>query len=141
MRLTVENCSLINSKSICIHDYIVIGLVYKYSDDKIKLYLKEPISNVNYEIEFDNVLGFKAITCDFWGSSPHVLDWEVQPKEEHEIVKEICEKQLQYRYTESKWNPNKEYIESVITLSSGDIFSFVCEQILFSIANNFNMVL
>ena len=69
--------------------------------------------------------------CQFWGESPNVLDWEVSDNER--LIKEIIKKQNNNKklYKDSLVDEEMFYIETIITLTSGDTINIVCEYVEF----------
>lgn len=132
MKLDITNGNLINSKDIDIHDWIFKEIGFNYKEKKMCVCLQNPQSNIKEEIiEFVNVIGFNMTSSDFWGKSPHVLDWEYVEKDEQVLINGLFEKKNFHQYMYSSLNDDINYIESNITLSSGDLLMVACEYILF----------
>lgn len=130
MRIDVINGEVINKKEVSIHDFIFNGLNYNYKENTVCIYLLNAETNKkNITITYLNVIAFTMIACDFWGSSPHILDWEFVKGEEQLLTNNIIETKESHKYTYSKIDNAKRYMETIITFSSGDTLTIVCEYI------------
>ena len=94
MRIDAFNYTAIDS-DVYIHDFLFEDMQYNYIQNKITIRLINETSPERKEIiEFYNVIGFDMVACDFWGTSPYVLDWESIEKENQKLVKKfLAEKQ------------------------------------------------
>lgn len=130
MKITYFNKNIIDNK-INIHDSIFRG--FNYDDENKTLLLKMNNYCVNkvFTILFYNVLILNCEMCQFWGKSPNVLEWRVSKEET--FIKKIIQKQNSNKEL-SKYSlvdQRKNYIETIITLTSGDTINIVCEYIEF----------
>ena len=131
MIINNSNGNIINSKSVCLHDDIVKNLSFERKNNILELLVKKDgFTDKTYTICFTGVLGFQMTACDFWGKSPHILDFE--------YVDDSNRKMLPYLHSikNDPINPNckllhdKEYIETVLAFGSGDKLEVVCETII-----------
>ena len=130
MRIDHKNKKIIDKK-INIHDSIFEGFSYDEGEKILLLKLKNYCLNKIFKLQFCNILVMNCEMCQFWGQSPNILNWEVS--DEEKLIKDIMKKQNNnkelYRY--SIVNTEEAYIETIITLTSGDTISTVCEYIEF----------
>lgn len=130
--INVDNGTLLNSKEVYIHDDILEELKFTRSEKTICLSILKVNKNSRkrYSIEFINVIGFEMTSCDFWGSSPHILDFEYLDNNEHTIIPNLFEKKYEYRDLSCNLNDKNKYIETMITFVSGDQLRIACESII-----------
>lgn len=132
MKIDYFNGDIINTNKINIHDYIFKDLKFDYSKKNVYVsLLSSNLGNGTITIKFLNVLGFNMISCDFWGKSPHVLDWECVKGEEQLLTSKLLEEKHRHDYSNSKLDEFTNYIETVMTLTSGDLLTITCECIDF----------
>ncbi len=124
MRIDKSNCKIINSKKNYIHDAIFDDVVFNYQ--KKVLYVS--IQNKSKIIEFYNVIGFNITACDYWGEDPFVFDWEYN--DNFHLVEDLFVKK-ESNSNHSRLNNKEDFIETIITLSSGDKLIIACEYIIF----------
>ena len=68
-------------------------------------------------------------SCDFWGHSPHILDFEYMESENRLIIPKLFDKEKLYPGC-SRLTKQEEYIETLITFSSGDQLRIACQEIV-----------
>lgn len=126
MKIDKSNCKIINSKEIYIHDAIFNDVVFNYQKKALYVF----IQNKNKIIEFHNVIGFDMTSCDYWGDDPFVFDWEYN--DNFHLVEDLFVKN-ESNFNCSRLNNKKkeDFIETIITLSSGDKLIIACEYIIF----------
>lgn len=131
MIINAANAKILNSGEIYIHDDILEDLHFDHIKYKLRLTVADELVEENkYYIDFLNVVGFKMSSCDFWGRSPHIFDFEYVDSDDNTIVLELL-KRVQKDSPCRLDNP-KKYFESVITFTSGDRLIVACESIVFS---------
>jgi len=128
MIIDASNGSIINSKAICIHDDIVDELHFWRSSKKLHLSVKKENGN-DYSIDYLEVIGFEITSCDFWGSSPHILDFEYVEKLENTIIPALFMKNNTSSTLFCSLDNQDAYFESKITFSSGDCLKVACKSI------------
>ena len=131
MRIDAFNYTAIDS-DVYIHDFLFEDMQYNYIQNKITIRLINETSPERKEIiEFYNVIGFDMVACDFWGTSPYVLDWESIEKENQKLVKKFLAEKQNNNYEYARICAESEYVESIITFISGDRLTIACEYILY----------
>ena len=125
------NGEIINSNEVYIHDDILEDFYFNRMKKKLHLtILKERnFNNKRFSIDFLNVIGFEMTSCDFWGSSPHILDFEYVKKNNTTIIPKLFEKKNNNDYPLCLLNNREKYIETIITFTSGDQLIVACESI------------
>lgn len=132
MRMDAFNGSIINTNKKYIHDYIFKGLKFDYLKKNVYAFLLKPNSEEDIiTISFCNVLGLDMISCDFWGKSPHVFDWEFVEGEESLLTSRLFEEKNTHNYLNTKLDYMTNHIETIISLISGDLLTITCEYIDF----------
>ena len=71
------------------------------------------------------------MSCDFWGSSLRVLDWEFVAGEKALLTSRLFEEKNIHNYLDSKLDYMTDHIETVMSLISGDLLTITCEYIDF----------
>lgn len=131
MRIDESNGIILNSKEVYIHDDFFNQL--KFERSKKNLYLsitKRGIQGKDFIIEFVNVVGFELTSCDFWGTSPYILDFEYVEHCDRSILPKLFEEKKHISDSGCSLTDIKNYIESVITFKSGDRLIIACEYII-----------
>lgn len=137
MIIDKTNCNIINTKDVYIHDAIFKGIDYDYSNKKLSVkYLISFAEKSIKNIEFYNVKAFKMIVCDCWGKSPHIFDWENIDRSEGSLINEIHKVNDKQEDNFSTLCDKEKDFETVITLSSGNKLTVVCEYIVFDNQGN-----
>lgn len=129
MIIDYKNENLIEEKNI--HDSIFEGFMYNEETKVLLIELKNFVQHKQFKLEFVNVLVLNCELCQFWGKGPNILDWEIaNPKY---LTQNIIDKQSDDKmlYNNSLVDVEKNYIETIITLTSGDTIAIVCEYIEF----------
>lgn len=134
MKIDYKNKNVINDE-IYIHDSIFEGFSYKEEEKKIVIELENYCLKKSFKLQFCNALIFNCEMCEFWGKSPNILDWEVSKDEP--LIQKMKKKQKDNNelYWTSLVDLEKSYVESRITLTSGDTIEIVCEYIEFEEEN------
>ena len=125
-----ESCGdMINTTKVYVHDDILISLDFERVNRKMTLKFNSKSGNGKiYLIEFFNVIGFEMTSCNFWGSSEYVLDFEYIEKNSRVIIPKLQKKWLDIPHSMNSGMYNK-HIETVFTFSSGDQLIIACEKI------------
>ncbi len=131
MIIDVSNGKIINSKEVYIHDNILEELCFNRTEKRLHLsVLKEEYNNKRFSIDFLNVIGFEMTSCDFWGSSPYILDFEYVEHNDNKIIPKLFEKKNNNDYPFCLLKDQEKYIETIITFASGDQLIIACERII-----------
>ena len=131
MIINESNAKHLCSKEIYIHDDSLLFLNFDRDNKVMNLqFQKYATKSEFYTIKFLNVIGFSMTACDFWGASECVLDFEYVNVDERIIIP-----QLKKRWAEVP-NPVRDtsydnYVETLLTFSSGDQLRIACETIEF----------
>ncbi len=131
MRIDASNGKIIDSKEVYIHDDILNELCFYRQEKRLKLIIRKfEDQNDMFTIEFINVIGFEMTSCDFWGPSRRILDFEYIEKDDNTIIPKLFEIKDNNDYSSCTLNDREKYIESVITFISGDQLRIACEEIV-----------
>lgn len=131
MRIDKSNGRILDSKEVYIHDDIFNELRFEHSKKKLYLSItKQGIQGENFIIEFVNVVGFELTSCDFWGPSIHIFDFEYVEHDNRTLLPKLFEKKNNNPDPCCSLITQENYIESVITFTSGDQLIIACEYIL-----------
>lgn len=124
------NGKVIDTKEVCIHDDILYELRFYRLEKRIKLIIEKELDETKkYIIEFIKVIGFEMTSCDFWGRSPHILEFEYVEVNDRIIIPKLFIKEKLYPGC-SSLTKEKNYIETLITFTSGDQLRIACEEIV-----------
>ena len=127
MIISESNGELINSKAVYIHDDVFKSLYFDRDNKTIILALSRGDNLAQeYTIKFTGVIGFKMTSCDFWGASECVFDFEYVPPKERIIIPELQRKWLETpnQFANVSYN---DYIETLLTFTSGDQLTIACK--------------
>ena len=128
MIIKKQNVENIDS-DIYIHDDILLTLKFDNIKKAINITLKRNVSFALYEIKFESVISFFATSCDFWGASNRILNFEYVKSEESTIFPRL--KKEWYETPGMTLNfPYDEFIETKIVFASGDYLTIVCKEII-----------
>lgn len=132
MRIDESNGRILDSKDVYIHDDVFNELRFEYSKKKIYISItKKGIQGKEFIIEFVNVVGFELTSCDFWGISPYILDFEYVEHSDRTVLPKLFKKKNDISNSNCSLTAIGNYIESVITFKSGDQLIIACEYIIF----------
>ena len=131
MIIDSQNGQIINSREIYIHDDILENMVFHRNKKVLKLFLtKNWPTECEYSIDFFQVIGFEMSSCDFWGASPHILDYEYM--ENGTLIPELFSKKDDDSFCPLK--NEDDYMETVMTFASGDTLRIACEKVIINAA-------
>ena len=135
MIIDASNGKIINTKDVYIHDAVLEDFRFDRNEKKLHLaILKEWVpGNKKGSIDFLNVMGFEMTCCDFWGTSPHILDFEYveQNNANFTFISRLLEKNNNNDFPLCVLNDTMEkYFETKITFTSGDLLTIACERII-----------
>lgn len=130
MTIDVSNAEIINSKEVCMHDDILKELCFIRHEKKLQLLMLREEMFKRYTVDFFRVIGFEMTACDFWGRAPHILDFEYVERKNNTLIPKLFEKKEKGNYKYSSLRNREDYIETVITFSSGDQLRIACESIV-----------
>ena len=126
MKIDKNNCDIINTKEIYLHDAVFCGIKYDYASKKI--FVEYELDGYNKHMKykkmaFCNVIAFEITACEIWGKSPHIFDFEIS--NENAVTKRMLQSDSGVS------NKIDKGFETKLTLSSGDELLVVCEYIIF----------
>jgi len=127
VRIDASNAEIINSKAVYIHDDVLENLTFNRERKELCLYITRNSSERKYSILYSGVIGFNMTSCDFWGSSPRILDFEKTGREESTIISKLFSIKKDNGFTDSLLESEESYIETVITFVSGDKLTVACK--------------
>ena len=133
MQIDVSNAEIINTKDVYIHDDILEDLYFNRNEKKLRLVIltKDGKSNnKRFSIDFLQVIAFEMTSCDFWGSSPRILDFEYVEQDEATIIPKLFKKIYDNDYIYCPLKNEKKYFETIITFISGDTLKIACKSIM-----------
>ncbi len=122
------NARLINTKEVYLHDDSFVEFRFDRISYKAILCLYSYKKHC-YEITFHGVIGIEMTSCDFWGPSPHVLDFEFIETNNRILIPRLIAEEKKFPFPGSTPISNENYIETVLTFTSGDHFRIACESI------------
>ncbi len=96
MIINLSNVRMIDS--IYIHDDMLESLEFSHFKKRLQLsVLKgDPQDTRRLSVEFFDVIGFEVSSCDFWGASPHILDFECVVKDDYSLTSKLFDILLSY---------------------------------------------
>ena len=131
MIINILNCEIINSKEVYIHDDILEEIFFNRTEKKLHLsILKAEESKKIFCIDFLNVIGFEMTSCDFWGSSPYIFDFECVENRDNVIIPKLFKRKNNTYCPFCSLLGQEKYFETIITFTSGDQLRIACESIV-----------
>lgn len=132
MIINASNGDIINSNEVCIHDNILDLLTFIRAEKKIHLSILKntELADTKFSIDFFNVIGFEMSSCDFWGYSPHILDFEYLKQEQNTLIPKFFEMKKSNNYQFCTLKEQEKYFEILFTFSSGDTLLIACETMI-----------
>jgi len=127
MLIYESNGKVINTKQVYIHDDILLYLAFDRNKKILKLTFSKHSDRL-YIINFINVIGFTMTSCDFWGASEYVLDFEYIEPDKRTLIPSL-EKQWMNVPDSSSEVTYDDFLETLLTFSSGDRLRIACEAI------------
>ena len=67
MTITRDNCKIINTRDVYLHDDIIEQINYDCDTKQLTFLVTKAVMNFTYKICFFDVAGFEASACDYWG--------------------------------------------------------------------------
>ena len=143
MIISDSNGKTIISNGVNLHDDILKNLSFDRKNHILELLIrKENYENQTYIIKYIGVLGFQMTACDFWGKSPHILDFEYVEHNARLLLQHLqSATEYDIKDINCKLNNCKSCIETVLTFGSGDRLTVVCECIDIGQSDNQGTVL
>ena len=129
MKIDFSNKEIIESRDVNIHDFVIADLKYAPMKNELFCLFRNDYLRQYCDIKYYNVLFVDIQSCDFWGVSPHVLDWELGEEYGNPLTKKVSELQKSHHYTTSRFKDYDKLVESILTFSSGNRISVLCEYI------------
>lgn len=132
MIIDASSGKMIISNEVYIHDDILEEFCFNRTEKKLHLTIlkEEEFNNKRFSIDFLHVIGFEMTSCDFWGSSPHILDFEYVEHNNNTIIPKLFERKNNNDYPYCPLNHREKYFETIITFVSGDQLIVACENII-----------
>lgn len=129
MKIKAENGSMINSKTVNIHDFILESFLFDRQNNELVLRLLDEQNNLQHSLIFEGVIGFEMSACNYWGKSPYILDFEYMDPSEQKIIVKLFDKNEKENYPFCELKDISVYLETMITFVSGDQLFIACESI------------
>ena len=133
MKIYDSDSELIISRKIHLHDYIMTQLTFDRIKNEMMIHLiSDGCTPYPKVLKFFNVVGFEMSSCDFWGSSPHIFDFEYVCHDKRSVLPSLHRLGQEYGTIDPfcKILDTLDYIETRFTFSSGDRLNIACEYIV-----------
>lgn len=136
MKIDYSNAQIVNSPDFYIHDDWFVNMNYEYKEkcmDSINIHLSKCYEVNDYNVKFNNVIGFEGTSCRFWGlfQEKCINYIEFVKEEEQTLIPKL------YELKEKEPNVNdscpilsdKKFIEISIGFLNGDTLTIACESL------------
>lgn len=131
MIIDSSNGNIINTKEIYLHDDILDELTFNRPQKHLVLSAIECKENgKRFAINFLQVIGFEMTSCDFWGCSPHIFDFEYVIPSRQELIPRLFETKSMENDPACQMIDRNLYIETKMIFTSGDHLIIACKSIL-----------
>ena len=127
MIISKKNLCIVNTSEVCFHDDILISVFFDNGKKEIVLNCqKGSNSKSEYVVHFKNVIGFQMSSCDFWGASECIFDFECISDDDLILIPYLMKEWI--NIPKLNTTPNFDnFIEILFTLTSGDKLRIACE--------------
>lgn len=128
MIFNTSNAQQINSNDVYLHDDLFVGLNFERESFKAAFICFNHKSG-EYTVTFSDVIGLELTACEFWGAGSNIFDFEYIDPTERVLIPKLHEEYK--KYTKPGWPliDNENYIETLLTLSSGDQYRVACKTV------------
>ena len=127
MVINKGNLHIINTSDICFHDDILDSVFFDNIKKEILLKCqKSSNQKEEYAVCFKKVIGFQMSSCDFWGASERIFDFECVYDEDLIIIPYLMKEWTNIPQI-SPMPDFANFIEILFTLTSGDTLRIACE--------------
>ena len=131
MKIDLHNAEVINTKKVYLHDGILTNMVFNRASKCLTLEIEFEKEEQNVvRMDLLNVACFEMTACDFWGPSPHILDFEYMKEGECLLIPKLKRELEEIKENIMLKHNFKKLIETRMTFTSGDRLTIVCEEIL-----------
>lgn len=132
MNINISNADLINSEKVYVHDDVLGLLQFDRINKELRLSVTKNWPNKKtYSIVFLNVLGFEMTSCDFWGMSECILDFQYIEHSRSTLLPKLIKKvEDSQNYMGENNNIEPKYFETIITFGSGDELIIASETVV-----------
>lgn len=132
MIIDASNGKIVNSKEVYIHDDVLEEFCFYRAEKKLHISVLKNESNYSksFSIDFMHVIGFEMTSCDFWGPSSRILDFEYVEKCNNTIIPKLFKIKDDNDYQDCTLSDQEKYIETIITFISGDRLRVACGRII-----------
>ena len=123
---------LINSKEVYVHDDTLQQVVFNRCNRTLELFISKHNNEESstYVIKFAKTVGFEMTSCNYWGESSHILDFEYLERTHNVLLPRLYSRNCGEFAPFCELSSDKDYIETLMTFSSGDQLRIVCEYII-----------
>ncbi len=130
MKIDKTNGSIINTREVYIHDDILENFSFDREEKRLHLVLLDERENKRISMEFQHVIAFEMTSCDFWGGSPYIFDFEYIEENDRTIIPKIFEWREMNNDLACTLENSENYIETKMTFVSGDHLIVACKRIV-----------
>lgn len=131
MLINKSNISALYTNEAHIHDHFAHSLEFFCEQRSIKLRMSAGINEEHtYCIDFVDVIGFFGTSCSFWGGPVgRVIDFGHLTGDEQKIIPNLERKWENTPKPHWSTDDYENYIEVILTFSSGDKLAIACKQV------------
>jgi hypothetical protein len=125
--IDTTNAERINSKDVHLHDDLFLS--FRFIRDSCEAVILCSDYKHIYEISFHDVIGVEMTSCDFWGPGPNVDCFYYISEKERILIPKLQEEYEKYAEPDDLPFDNASYIETVLSLISGDRIRIACKTV------------
>ena len=127
MTITRDNCKIINTRDVYLHDDIIEQINYDCDTKQLTFLVTKAVMNFTYKICFFDVAGFEASACDYWGGGGFgILDFHLEVENCTLLSKLLSKtKNLPVEYERCRGLRNGKFFEVKFVFFSGDTLRIV----------------
>lgn len=128
------NARQISAREFSLHDDVLTEFRFDRAAYRATLLISSREKG-NYKAFFHDVIGFEMTSCDFWGPSPHILDFEYVEATARILIPKLRKENEKSSIPRRNPIDDEHYIETVLTFSSGDLLRIACKTIQIAFGN------
>lgn len=132
MIVDATNGEIINSEEVYIHDDTIENFCFDRKEKTLNLLISKKRGDkaILFPIVFCGVIGFEMTSCDFWGSSPYILDFQYIKPSCTTLIPKLLEVKASNEWEYCPLKNKEDYLETAITFVSGDVLLIACEKVI-----------
>lgn len=111
-----------------LHDAVCEKWTFDYQNKELVLFFQSD-DGEDHRMIYHDVYAHQMVSCDFWGSSPHIYGFEVLEKQSGFLYSQLVQTITRGNYGESFISELADSIETEMQFISGDVLRVLCKSV------------